>query len=140
MSSAFWFLLDEDILKKVPVIGFGGCREEIVSGDKQGGSLGRARGLTVLSHHIDVIVQAKIRRAPAPLKVSDRPKPSRRRCSLERISRKPTFQLVIILLQHSSPASPRPEAAERLSTRHVLSSAADLLLWVRTRRPPLVLL
>lgn len=67
MSSVFWFLLDIDILKRVLGIGFESCgelRKEIVDGDK-GGSPGRVRRFTALSHHIDVTEQVKIRQNKA---------------------------------------------------------------------------
>lgn len=68
MSSVFWCLLDEDILKRVPIIGFGRGRElrkEMVDRGKESGSVGRVRGLAVLSRHIDVTGQVKIRQIQA---------------------------------------------------------------------------
>jgi hypothetical protein len=61
VSSVFWCLLNEDILKRVPIVGFKsgrGVGREIKDGDR-GGSSGRVSSLAVLSHHIDVTRKSK---------------------------------------------------------------------------------
>jgi hypothetical protein len=66
VSSVFWCLFDDDILKDVPILGSksGRCvRGEIRERDKEGGGTGRVRSLVVLSHRIDVTTQLKARQA-----------------------------------------------------------------------------
>ena len=57
MSSAFWYLFDEDILKGVPS-GWGVRKERKDEGEGNG-SLGRVSTLVVLNRHIGMTGQGK---------------------------------------------------------------------------------